>query len=162
MDFIKDVKEFHELFGHKISDSIDISDEKTNKLRVELLSEEIQELSDALEDNDKVEVGDALCDTMYVLAGAILSLGYEDKFEAMFNEVHSSNMSKLCENMTVVEQTLDFYNSKDIGVSYKPVDENDPNTKYIIYRLLDGKILKSVNYRPANLGSIINEYSTRS
>lgn len=153
MDFIDQVKEFHRVFNHKISDNIDISDTDLNDLRIELLSEELEELSDALKEDDKVEVADALADIMYVLSGAILSLGYESKFEELFNEVHSSNMSKLCEDKSTAEETIEFYGQRQIETYTKQLKCG----RYAVYRSSDNKILKSVKYKPANLESILNE-----
>lgn len=89
------VREFHETYGLPVKDRPDISDPKTNALRINLLAEELDELKDALEDGDIVEVLDALIDLQYVLDGAFLSFGLHPVKEHAFNEVHSSNMSKL-------------------------------------------------------------------
>lgn len=113
---IDQVKIFHETYGLRIKNAPDISDEKVNALRVSLLEEEVQELKEALEANNIIEVLDALTDIQYVLEGAYLSFGLAHLKETAFAEVHRSNMSKLDENG-------------------KP-----------IYRESDGKVMKVPNY----------------
>lgn len=89
------VKEFHEKFGHPIHDRPYLDDEVLNNLRYNLNHEENEELKQALDSKDPIEVFDALCDLQYVLDGAFLSLGFwKIKTEGM-NEVQRSNMSKL-------------------------------------------------------------------
>lgn len=89
------VKEFHETYGLPVKTAPDISDAKTNALRINLLAEELEELQEALDAGDIVEVLDALTDLQYVLDGAYLSFGLHDVKEAAFAEVQRSNMSKL-------------------------------------------------------------------
>lgn len=90
---IQQVEEFHHAFGVPVKSKPDLSDERVNLLRVELLAEELKELSEALEEKDPVMVLDALTDLQYVLDGAYLSLGFSK--HPAFEEVHRSNMSKL-------------------------------------------------------------------
>jgi len=140
------VAEFHRAFGHPVKGEPDLSDEKHNKLRVELLSEELLELKSALSDaavaiyafenglvseftrkkilDATVAAFDALLDIQVVLDGAFLSLGFHRYKAAGLAEVHRSNMSKL-------------------GEDGKP-----------IYRE-DGKILKGPNYTPPNLRKVL-------
>lgn len=92
------VKIFHETYGLPVNETPDISDEKTNRLRIALLEEEVAELRTALEQGDIVEVLDALTDIQYVLDGSYLSFGLAHLKEAAFAEVQRSNMSKLDEN----------------------------------------------------------------
>ncbi len=110
------VQEFHETYGLPVLDTPNITDEKTNALRINLLAEELDELKEALEQGDLVETLDALIDLQYVLDGAFLSFGLQHVKEQAFNEVHRSNMSKL-------------------GADGKP-----------IRRESDGKVLKGPDY----------------
>lgn len=121
------VREFHETYGLPVKDAPDISDDKTNALRVNLLQEEVDELKEALEDGDIVEVLDALTDIQYVLDGAYLSFGLHNVKQAAFDEVQRSNMSKL-------------------GEDGKP-----------IVRPEDGKILKGPNYFKPNISQFITD-----
>ncbi len=92
------VQEFHETYGLPVKAAPDLTCAQTNELRINLLAEELDELKEAIADDDHVEVLDALIDLQYVLDGAFLSFGMADVKEAAFAEVHSSNMSKLGED----------------------------------------------------------------
>lgn len=95
---LEQVREFHETYELPVRDAPYLSCAQTNELRINLLAEELEELQDAIKDNDPVEVLDALVDLQYVLDGAFLSFGLHDVKESAFNEVHRSNMSKLGED----------------------------------------------------------------
>jgi predicted HAD superfamily Cof-like phosphohydrolase len=99
-----------------------------------------------------VAVADALCDIQYVLAGAILEFGLAEKFKALFDEVQRSNMSKTCKTEEEARRTVAYYSKKDGTESYI-VKEDD---KFLVYRKSDNKTLKSVEYSPADLKSIID------
>lgn len=92
---ISQVREFHEAFGHPIKDKPDLSNNSLTWLRVSLIQEELRELADAVLQENKVEVLDALLDLQYVLDGAFLALGFASVKDRAFAEVHRSNMSKL-------------------------------------------------------------------
>lgn len=94
-DSIHLVREFHERFEQAIADQPNISDAKLNELRVKLLQEELDELTEALRNGDPVATLDALTDLQYVLDGAYLALGFHAMKDAATREVHRSNMSKL-------------------------------------------------------------------
>ena len=90
------VHEFHTAFGLGINDS-PVADlgEKKNLLRFNLMKEENEEYLEAANDNDLVEVADALGDMLYILCGTIIEHGMQHKIEEVFNEIQRSNMSKL-------------------------------------------------------------------
>ena len=90
------VEEFHKAFQLGIN-SIPIAslDENTYRLRYNLMKEENEEYLQAAEQGDLVEIGDALGDMLYILCGTIISHGFQDKIEAIFDEIQNSNMSKL-------------------------------------------------------------------
>jgi predicted HAD superfamily Cof-like phosphohydrolase len=96
---IKAVKEFHNSFGLGVSEEM-IADlgEAKNKLRFNLMEEENNEYLEAAQNNDLVEVADALGDMLYILCGTILEHGMQYKIEEVFNEIQRSNMSKLGAN----------------------------------------------------------------
>lgn len=124
---LEKVQEFHDTYGLPVLSKADISDERTNALRINLLAEELDELKDALADADLVETLDALIDLQYVLDGAFLSFGLQDVKEAAFDEVHRSNMSKL-------------------GADGKPV-----------VRESDGKILKGPDYFKPDMSQFVDD-----
>lgn len=96
-ELIKKVKEFHSAF--KVEDSQNFEKNRDIfKLRYELMKEENDEYVQACVMGDKIEIADALGDQLYVLVGTIIAHGLEHKIEDIFNEIHSSNMSKLGED----------------------------------------------------------------
>lgn len=93
---IKAVQLFHESFklGINQSPTADLGTAK-NKLRFNLMAEENEEYLEAANNNDLVEVADALGDMLYILCGTILEHGMQHKIEEVFDEIQRSNMSKL-------------------------------------------------------------------
>ena len=93
---INAVREFHESFGLGVSEEMraNLGDAK-NLLRFNLMDEENKEYIEAAQNNDLVEVADALGDMLYILCGTILEHGMQYKIEEVFNEIQRSNMSKL-------------------------------------------------------------------
>jgi predicted HAD superfamily Cof-like phosphohydrolase len=147
---LNQVAEFHSTFKHPILPIPTIPSMERCKLRVELLTEELKELQQAIDDNDMVEIADALCDLQYVLSGAILEFGLGEKFKDLFDEVHRSNMSKACKTIEEANQTIEHYRSKGSESYYKEIDG-----LYLVYRTPDDKTLKSVNYSPADLKGML-------
>ena len=127
-DTLEGVRIFHETYGLPVKSAPDISDERTNALRINLLQEELDELKEALDDGDIVGALDALTDLQYVLDGAYLSFGLHGAKCAAFDEVQRSNMSKL-------------------GADGKPV-----------VRPEDGKILKGPNYFKPDLKTVYDSF----
>ena len=87
---------FMKTFGQEVKTEPSFSTEKINKLRIDLIKEELQELTDAMNNKDLLEVADALTDILYVTYGAGHAFGIN--LDKCFDEVQSSNMSKLGEN----------------------------------------------------------------
>jgi predicted HAD superfamily Cof-like phosphohydrolase len=152
-DAEKKVEEFHKLFDLPVLDNPQIPSKDRCDLRAELLKEELNEFIGAIREKDLVEIADAFADLNYVLSGAILEFGIGDKYEEIFNEVHRSNMSKACGSIEEADKTIKHYLDKDGTVSYWV----KKGKKYLVYRTLDNKVLKSINYSPANLKSILIE-----
>jgi predicted HAD superfamily Cof-like phosphohydrolase len=174
--YINSVKQFHETFNHPINNYHNDIDLKTRQLRVKLLFEELKELAEAsdvketfvnlcllvteesvinLVDVDgnnvnKKEEIDALCDLQYVLSGAVLALGHQDNFESAFDEVQSSNMSKMCHSQKEVDDTITSYKEK--GVDAYSIQKNDG---WIVLRTSDNKVLKNIYYKEAQLDQFV-------
>lgn len=119
------VNEFHETYSCVLEKEPNITNKPVNDFRAAFLQEELDELKEALANNDVVEVLDALTDLQYVLDGTYLSFGLQAAKEAAFDEVHRSNMSKLGE-------------------------DGQP-----IVRESDGKILKGPNYFKPDLAKVL-------
>lgn len=98
-DKIEAVKAFHSAFklGFKETPQANLGLEK-NLLRYKLMREENEEYLEAANNNDLVEVADALGDLLYILCGTIIEHGLQYKIEEVFEEIQRSNMSKLGEN----------------------------------------------------------------
>lgn len=90
------VGDFMEAFGQRVEMEPTWPDFNTRELRLELIQEELEELSDAVADRDMIQIADALTDLLYVVYGAGHSFGID--LDECFEEVHRSNMSKLGEN----------------------------------------------------------------
>ena len=90
------VKTFMETFGQEVKNKPSFSGDKINSLRYDLIKEELEELKVAMESKDLLEVADALTDILYVTYGAGHAFGID--LDKCFEEVQSSNMSKLGEN----------------------------------------------------------------
>ena len=87
---------FMKTFGQEVKTKPSLSTEKINKLRIDLIKEELEELTEAINNMDLLEVADALTDILYVTYGAGHAFGID--LDKCFEEVQNSNMSKLDEN----------------------------------------------------------------
>ncbi|GIR16856.1 MAG: hypothetical protein CM15mP30_3950 [Pelagibacteraceae bacterium] len=90
------VRLFMKTYGQEVKDKAGFSDAKTNKLRIDLIKEELEELTEAMQDENLLEVADALTDILYVTYGAGHAFGID--LDKCFEEVQNSNMSKLGED----------------------------------------------------------------
>ena len=150
IDALNQVAEFHKTFNAPILDTPQIPSKERCELRVSLLQEELNELKEAIADNNLVEIADALCDLQYVLSGAVLEFGLGEKFPALFNEVQRSNMSKACANQQEADETIAFYKEKGEEAFSEISGE-----KINVHRKSDNKVLKNKYYSPADLKSIL-------
>ena len=87
---------FMKTFGQEVKDKPSFSTDKINKLRLDLIKEELSELTEAMNNKDLLEVADALTDILYVTYGAGHAFGID--LDKCFDEVQNSNMSKLGED----------------------------------------------------------------
>tara|TARA_Y100000768_G_scaffold170619_1_gene127700 strand:- start:81 stop:452 length:372 start_codon:yes stop_codon:yes gene_type:complete len=87
---------FMKTFGQDVKTKPSLSTKKINKLRIDLIKEELQELTEAMNNKDLLEVADALTDILYVTYGAGHAFGID--LDKCFDEVQNSNMSKLGKN----------------------------------------------------------------
>jgi predicted HAD superfamily Cof-like phosphohydrolase len=174
--YLEQVKEFHQIFQPEtvVNEIVELDLER-RKLRINLIFEELSELAQAsgiekhflnilekkyfilkenkeiLEEFNKKETLDALCDLQYVLSGTILEFGMDVVFDEAFDEVHRSNMSKAHDNREDAEETVK-HRLKD----YKEdcfIEEH--NRKFIVKRKDDKKIIKNKNYSKAELDKFL-------
>jgi predicted HAD superfamily Cof-like phosphohydrolase len=146
------VAEFHRTFNLPILPAPAVPPPDRCRLRVNLLQEELDELRTAIEAGDLVEAADALADLQYVLSGAVLEFGLGDRFREVFEEVHRSNMSKTCATREEAEATVEHY--RELGQEGR---QEARAGKYLVYRNSDNKVLKNVNYSPADLAAKLAE-----
>jgi len=147
------VAKFHETFNLPIVDNPSIPSKKRCELRINLLQEELNELKEAIYNDDLVEIADALSDIQYVLSGAVLEFGLANRFKALFDEVQRSNMSKTCKTLEEAQATQEYYRENKGTDSF--IEEK--NGEYLVFRTSDKKVLKSINYSEADLKSIVSK-----
>jgi len=175
----QDIHQFRETFDLPCN-APDTLDDKADMLHTSLIIEELTELAEA---PCKVEQADAIVDSVYVLMGRLVHLGNKKAddnlaisylidlflnvaqqrdidFMVCWNEVHSSNMSKVCRNQQEYTETQAFYAEQGV----KLVDS--VKGEFIIAKCAEdvqlagklvrqGKVLKSVYYRPADLAPLV-------
>ena len=154
--FVDEVEVFNEAFGKPNNYTPVIPDDKklTNFV-VDFIREETDELAEAIENKDIVEVLDAICDLLYVAIGnATMVFGLKDKLMDAFNEVQASNMSKLCKTVEEARETRDV-RSKEHGPCY--MRYNQEGQYWVVLRERDDKVMKSVNYFAPNLKQFFTE-----
>jgi len=148
---LESVAAFHKLFRCPVVEKPRMPDMDRCNLRVSLLEEEVKELKEAIEQDDLIEVADALADIQYVLSGAALEFGMGGIFKTLFDEVHRSNMSKACSSINEAEETSAHYlKTKGTDSVIEKVDG-----QWLVHRKSDRKCLKSVNYSPAGIRDIL-------
>lgn len=179
---IRQVEEFMNTFNQKVRTKPEMPSPKECLFRLELCKEELVEAAEACGSEVLCEFGlnlyktsekiryqvenerehlkpnlvklfDALKDMPYVAYGFECTAGLQDKSDEAALEVHSSNMSKACNGWMESEETKASYKLE--GIETVSEEKEDKKT-YLILRNSDRKVLKSINYRPANLAQFIN------
>jgi predicted HAD superfamily Cof-like phosphohydrolase len=102
MSFYTDVRNFHVAFGQKVGGKPELPDTKERTLRMKLLAEEMYEYTAAENDNDIVEIADALADIIYIACGTAVAYGIP--LDDVFEEVHASNMAKLVDGKPIYRE----------------------------------------------------------
>lgn len=147
---VEQVREFHDLFQPGTAWGVPhILSEDRAALRYKLIKEELDELKEAIVKRDFIEILDALSDLQYVLDGTYVELGMAGIKDKAFRLVHESNMSKADTSWTQSQETLLHHRNKGEVCETRKYDG-----RYVCVRE-DGKILKSIYYRPVELASLI-------
>lgn len=89
---------FHSKFNSPVGEKLQFISEDRSKLRYDMILEELNEYKGAIENNDMVEICDAIVDILYLTYGTAVEHGMKEKLDLMFKEVQDSNMSKLGED----------------------------------------------------------------
>jgi predicted HAD superfamily Cof-like phosphohydrolase len=147
--FVDEVEHFNNVMGkgwqNRTTPTIDLKDAQ---FVIDFIQEELDELKEAVQENDIVGVLDALIDITYVgLGNGALVFGLKDKILEGYAEVQASNLSKVC---TTEEEAIETVKvrSQQQGepCHYKQIGDN-----YVVFRTRDNKVMKSINYFPPNL-----------
>jgi len=152
------VGEFHRVFGHPQYTTPQLKVFDTNpelvKLRIALIQEELDELKEACENKDMVEVADALSDILYVTYGAGHAFGIN--LDKTFDEVQRSNMTKTC---TSVEDAMESVQKYKLDTRYESPSyrKSDCGKFYVVYDKQSGKILKNHKYSVPELKQFVCE-----
>lgn len=180
--YLGQVEEFMNNFKQDIQETYSTPNKDVMKLRLNLLLEELCELAEAcgqevcsnfstkLHDKSEVlhksvetqkvipvyspvMVMDALCDIQYVLSGAILSFGLQNKFNECFEEVHRSNMSKSCNSLAEAQETKSQYETTGTPCYIDATEEL--NGIWLVKKKEDQKLLKAIHYSKADILNIL-------
>jgi len=116
---LSQLEEFHRAFRSTWQDAPKRVDEKTKKMRIALMREELDEVVEAMENEPLENIAKELADLLYVVYGTIGAYGFHGIMEEICDEVHRSNMSKLGENGELLLRE----DGKVLkGPNYKPAD----------------------------------------
>ena len=148
--FVDEVEIFNEAFG-KPNNYKPTINKFDGDFVYNFIMEEAQELREAIDNNDIVEVLDALLDITYVsLGNGAMAFGIKDKILPGYKEVQASNMSKFCKTIEEAEASVKL-RSEQQGepCHFEKVGEN-----YIVFRSRDYKVMKSINYFHPDLSTL--------
>lgn len=154
--FISEVEEFNEVMGKSYQNrTTPTINPKDAQFVIDFIQEELDELKEAVEKKDIVEIFDALLDITYVgLGNGALVFGLKDRIVAGYAEVQGSNMSKICNSLEEAEETVKV-RSKEQGEPCHYL--SDAKGKYVVYRSSDNKVMKSINYYRPNLKQFFSQ-----
>ena len=152
--FVDEVEIFNSTFGKPNNYEPTVpADNKLTNFVVDFIKEETEELAEAIENGDIVEVLDAICDLLYVAVGnAAMVFGVKDKLMDAYAEVQASNMSKSCATLEEAEETIAVRSEQ-----HGPCHTEQVGDRWVVYRTSDDKVMKSVNYFAPNLKQFFTE-----
>lgn len=145
------VRQFHETFGHPIATKPGMISKERLLERLDYIRSEVNELEDAIEAKDLIEIADALGDAMYFVLGTFVELGVNS--QKIMAEIHMSNMTKLWSHDEVNncdDYLMDAYELTPADVQFKPTDLG-----VVCLRRSDNKVLKSPSFVPPDLKELV-------
>jgi len=153
--FVDEVEEFNAVMGKSWQNrTTPTINKKDAEFVINFIQEELDELKQAVEDNNIVEVFDALLDITYVgLGNGALVFGLKDKMLKGYAEVQASNMSKICKTEEEAIETVKV-RSEQQG---EPCHFKKTDGGYVVFRSSDMKVMKSINYFKPNLNQFFNK-----
>lgn len=152
--FVSEVEEFNAVMGKDWQNrSTPTIDKKDAEFVINFIQEELDELREAVEQENIQEILDAILDITYVgLGNGAMVFGLKDKIWEAYQEVQASNLSKICTTLEEAEETVKV-RSEQQGepCHYEKVGDN-----YVVYRTSDKKVMKSINYFRPDLSKFFN------
>ena len=142
--FVDEVEEFNSTMGKGWQNRTEPTiDKKDAEFVVNFIQEELDEMKEAIEENDIVGILDAILDITYVgLGNGSLVFGLKDKILPGYAEVQASNMSKICKTEDEAKETVRVRSEQQgMDCHYEKTDNG-----YVVYRSHDMKVMKSINY----------------
>tara|TARA_R100001440_G_scaffold64138_1_gene84515 strand:- start:1 stop:600 length:600 start_codon:yes stop_codon:yes gene_type:complete len=152
--FITEVEEFNTVMGKDWQNrSTPTIDKKDAEFVINFIQEELDELREAVEQENIQEILDAILDITYVgLGNGAMVFGLKDKIWEAYQEVQASNLSKICTTLEEAEETVKV-RSKQQG---EPCHYEEVGSNYVVYRTSDKKVMKSINYFRPDLSKFFN------
>ena len=152
--FVSEVEEFNAVMGKDWQNrSTPTIDKKDAEFVINFIQEELDELREAVEQENIQEILDAILDITYVgLGNGAMVFGLKDKIWEAYQEVQASNLSKICTTLEEAEETVKV-RSKQQG---EPCHYEEVGSNYVVYRTSDKKVMKSINYFRPDLSKFFN------
>jgi hypothetical protein len=153
--FVSEVEEFNAVMGKSWQNrTTPTINKKDAEFVINFIQEELDELKQAVEDNNIVEIFDALLDITYVgLGNGALVFGLKNRMLKGYAEVQASNMSKICKTEEEAQETVKL-RSEQQG---EPCHFEKTTGGYVVYRSSDMKVMKSINYFRPDLSQFFTE-----
>lgn len=152
--FVSEVEEFNEAFNKPNNYIPNIPKKEQWMFVYEFIKEELEEYREACENGDIVEAADAIGDITYVsLGNGVMLHGLKDKIQDIYQEIHESNMSKLCGDIDLATKTC-IQRSNEQGEACHIEQKGD---YFIVYRTRDLKVMKSLDYFRPDLKKFFTE-----
>ena len=159
--FIDEVEEFNEVMGKSWQNrTTPTIDPKDAQFVIDFITEELDELKEAVKEKDIVKIFDALLDITYVgLGNGAMVFGLKDKIEKGYAEVQASNLSKICFSQEEAEETVRVRSLQQGTPCHwvKNDAESFHQDRWIVYRTHDLKVQKSIKYFPPNLKQFFSD-----
>ena len=152
--FITEVEEFNTVMGKDWQNrSTPTINKKDAEFVINFIQEDLDELREAVEQENIQEILDAILDITYVgLGNGALVFGLKDKIWEAYQEVQASNLSKICTTLGEAEETVKV-RSEEQG---EPCHYEEVGSNYVVYRTSDKKVMKSINYFRPDLSKFFN------
>tara|TARA_R100001440_G_scaffold66994_1_gene88182 strand:+ start:933 stop:1532 length:600 start_codon:yes stop_codon:yes gene_type:complete len=152
--FITEVEEFNTVMGKEWQNrTTPTINKKDAEFVINFIQEELDELREAVKQENIQEVLDAILDITYVgLGNGAMVFGLKDKIWEAYQEVQASNLSKICTTLEEAEETVKVRSEQQS----EPCHYEAVGSNYVVYRTSDKKVMKSINYFKPDLSKFFN------